>query len=307
MDGCLICGVRHIGSCRPDHPAHRPLSAEEWAEREARAAEQQPAQSKMVPPRWETLKERVGAWFSRGEATEAKPGPAPVLDGPPESEPVTPGERRWPILCRAEAVSPGDTIEPAVGKWYTVVELGPPETPHPNHADIRPYGTRLEAGEQWQTAYCRAATQPEIAAAQTAQREQSELPRPLDIPTPGPIENSGGSFQVFHSKDAADDHIKSLPPSQIGRLDRIMDADGSTAAYGVTTHPSPSRGEEQAGRAALAFVTEHRERVEAAVAALKDPAARAKAEHLLQTIREEAAAREQTPSRAQEQEVELER
>lgn len=39
MDGCLICGVRHIGSCRPDHPAHRPLSAEEWAERDARTNE----------------------------------------------------------------------------------------------------------------------------------------------------------------------------------------------------------------------------------------------------------------------------
>ena len=33
MDGCLICGAQHAGSCNPQHPAHRPLSAEEWAER----------------------------------------------------------------------------------------------------------------------------------------------------------------------------------------------------------------------------------------------------------------------------------
>ena len=179
MDGCLICGVRHIGSCRPDHPAHRPLSAEEWAEREARAAEQQPTQ-----------------------------------------------------------------------------------------------------------------------------KGSSEPDRPLDTTTPGPTEGGGGSFLVFESKAAAEEHIRSLPPSQTATLDRIIDADGPTTSYAVTTSASPSRGEEQSGRAALAFVTEHRDRVEAAVAALKDPDARAKAEQLLQTIREGAATREQTPSRAQEVEQE---
>ena len=184
MDGCLICGVRHIGSCRPDHPAHRPLSAEEWAERE-----------------------------NASKAAQA------------EQEPTQKG------------------------------------SPEPD--------------------------------------------RPLDTTTPGPTESGGGSFLVFESKAAAEEHIRSLPPSQTATLDRIIDTDGPTTSYAVTTTAPPSRGEEHAGRAALAFVTEHRDRVEAAVAALKDPDARAKAEQLLQTIREEAAAREQTPSRTQE--VELER
>lgn len=34
MDGCIVCGVQHIGSCNPQHPTHHPLSAEQWADRE---------------------------------------------------------------------------------------------------------------------------------------------------------------------------------------------------------------------------------------------------------------------------------
>ena len=132
MDGCLICGARHIGACSPDHPAHRPLSAEQWAEREA-----------------------------RGQALAAE---------------------------GADRAAPGEVMG----------------------------------------------------------------------------------------------------------ADRERDA-------------PPARGEEHAGRAALAYVREHYEAVAAQVAALEDPARRAEAERHLRAIREEAAGRAPSLSRGQAQEVELER
>ena len=94
MDGCLICGAQHIGSCNPRHPEHRALSAEQWAERAARqrAAEKETtrtraAENESQSPapeqgRWQTFKERVEGWFSRG--AEAAPPPAPTA--PSQSE-----------------------------------------------------------------------------------------------------------------------------------------------------------------------------------------------------------------------------
>ena len=78
MDGCLICGAQHIGSCNPRHPEHRPLSAEQWAEREARSRDSEKetimpntAEHDSTPSRWQTLKEQMRPWFSRG--AEAAP------------------------------------------------------------------------------------------------------------------------------------------------------------------------------------------------------------------------------------------
>ena len=130
-------------------------------------------------------------------------------------------------------------------------------------------------------------------------------------PTPAP-----GGFTVNIGRELGVDAPVILRQSDLDTLNRHVAAEAPETSRSVlaalhsqqaevTTSAPPSRGEEQAGRAALAFVTEHRDRVEAAVAALKDPAARAKADQLLQTIREEAAAREQISSRGQE--VELER
>lgn len=129
MDGCLICGAQHIGSCNPRHPEHRPLSAEEWAERENASKAQQaewaeraaqgevmgadlasggperPAERERgepAPGRWETVKERVRAWFSREEeigATEkALDRRPPLAQAPKEKEyrlhPVTERQMR---------------------------------------------------------------------------------------------------------------------------------------------------------------------------------------------------------------------
>ena len=95
MDGCLSCGAQHIGSCNPRHPEHRPLSAEQWAEREATlhtAEKETPMpnstenESQLHAPgggRWQTFKAHFGGWFSRRE--EAAPQQAPAALTPTAS------------------------------------------------------------------------------------------------------------------------------------------------------------------------------------------------------------------------------
>ena len=204
----------------------------------------------------------------------------------PQSESDPPGGK-WPILCRAGAVSPGDTIEPAAGRWFTVVELGEATEPPKDQAGIRPYGTGRAPGEQWQTAYCRDATLPEIHVAQNAQREQSGEERRLDVSTPGPTEAAGGSFQVFDSKADAEHHARRLPQSQETRLDRIIAADGPTDSYAVTSLPAPAE-------------VARDERVAQRVGQIQDPERRGEAERLLRIIREEGAARDRSTQRVQE-------
>ena len=170
MDGCIVCGVQHIGSCNPQHPAHRPLSAEEWAEREARARDRE--KETIMPKatehdstpqqgRWQTFKERAGAWFSRGEEAAPKQSAAPAREDSTLSDPDEPRELTRRILTREGAVSPGDTIEAARGWWVTVTEVEPPREPPENQREIRVYGTRGAADERWQDAICRVATMPE--------------------------------------------------------------------------------------------------------------------------------------------------
>ena len=112
--------------------------------------------------------------------------------------------------------------------------------------------------------------------------------------SPGPTEAGGGSFRVLHSKADAEQAAQHLPQSHEYRIDRIIDANGPTDSYAVTARPLPPPAEvaRDAG-------------VAQRVGQIQDPARRAEAERLLRTIREEAAAREQPPPRAQE--VELER
>ena len=40
---------------------------------------------------------------------------------------------------------------------------------------------------------------------------------------------------------APEEHIRSLPPSQTATLDRIIDTDGPTTSYAVTTSAPPPR------------------------------------------------------------------
>ncbi len=342
MDGCLICGVQHTGSCNPQHPAHRPLSAAEWAAREAAAQhnaekedsmnhddtrkadeeylimrgiqpEREPAVYK--PPLWERVAEAAAAvvekWQRPVEEQELiKRGIDPYAHGhphddtrkadeearigresAPQSEPDPP-RGKWPILCRAGAVSPGDTIEPAAGRWFTVVELGAAPEPPEDQAGIRPYGTGREPGEQWQTAYCRDATLPEIHAAQKSQRQPEAGPqRRYDVETPGPTEAAGGSFQVFHSKEAAAQAAGQLPQSQTAQLDQVVTSNGPTKEYVLTSLPRP---EDVAVD----------KRVEEQIQQLEDPRQRAEAERLMRIIREEPAPRQE---RQREQEAEMER
>ena len=142
--------------------------------------------------------------------------------------PPPPGAK-WPILCSADAVSPGDIIE-AAGGWYrTVVEVGEAYDPPEERGGLRPYGTAGDPGEQWQTAYCRPSTLPEIHAAQKAQREQWGEEHRLDVSTPGPTEAAGGSFQVFQSKAVAEQYAQAPPP-----------VSGHPASTGSPLRPAPN-------------------------------------------------------------------
>ena len=276
-------------------PAHQHNSEKETVMNH-RDVNESPAPEGPAPERgrWQTFRERLEGWFSRFEEAPPKQDQSASLEGKPQSEPDPPRETKWPILSRAGAVSPGDTIEPAAGRWFTVVELGEAQEPPEDQAGIRPYGTRREPGEQWQTAYCRAATLPEIHAAQKAQREQAGEERRYDVSSPGPTEAAGGSFRVLHSNADAEQAAQHLPQSHEYRIDQIIDEDGPTDSYAVTARPLPPPAEvaRDAG-------------VAQRVGQIQDPARRAEAERLLRTIREEAAAREQPPARTQE--VELER
>ena len=252
-------------------------------------------QGYIVPTRWEAFKERVGerveAWSSWLALPAPPPGPSPALEGSPHSDPDPPRETKWPILCHAGAVSPGDTIEPAVGRWFTGVELGEAQEPPEDQAGIRPYGTRCEPEGQWQTALCRNASLPEIAAAQKAQREQAgeELHRGVSVP--GPAEHAGGAFL---SKREAEDHAKSLATSQDYHIDRVIDADGETNESLVTARPRVPSSD-----------MARDERVAEQVKQLQDPWQRAKAERLLQTVQREDAARRR--SKKMVLEVEMDR
>lgn len=302
MDGCLICGAQHIGSCNPRHPEHRPLSAEQWAEREARPRDSEKetimpktAEHDSTPSRWQTLKEQMRPWFSRGAEAAPKQSAAPDREDYTLSDPDEPREPTRRILTREGAVSPGNTIEAARGWWVTVTEVEPPRDPPENQREIRVYGTRGAADERWQDAICRMATMPEIIAAQKAEREQSEPSRRYDLETPGPTEAAGGSFQQFHSKSEAEREASRLPPSQDYRLDRAHNAHGPTDSYVLTTLPSPRAVARDA-------------RVEERIRQIEDPEQRARAAALLETIRAEVnASQQQQRARAQERGRELER
>lgn len=306
MDGCIVCGVQHIGSCNPQHPDHRPLSAEQWAAREARSRDSEKEtimsqgdvnESQSPAPeqgRWQTFKERAGAWFSRGEEAAPKQSATPGREDNTPSDPDEPREPTRRILTREGAVSPGDTIEAARGWWVTVTEVEPPRDPPENQREIRVYGTRGAADERWQDAICRMATMPEIIAAQKAEREQSEPSRRYDLETPGPTEAQGGSFQVVSTPAEAERAAARIAPGQEYRIDRAHDAGGPTDSHVVTALPSPADVARDAS-------------VEKKIEALEDPAERAKAWKLLETIRSEVAAQERPISRERSKEIELER
>lgn len=252
-------------------------------------------QGYIVPTRWEAFKERVGerveAWSSWLAPPAPPPGPSPVLEGSPQSDPDPPRETTWPILCHAGAVSPGDTIEPAVGRWFTVVELGEAQEPPEDHAGIRPYGTRCEPEGRWQTALCRNASLPEIAIAQKAQREQAGEELHREVSGPGPAEHAGG---VFLSKAEAEEYGKNLATSQDSHIDCVSDANGETNESAVTARPHVPSSD-----------VARDERVVAQVRQLQDPQQRAHAERLLQTIQREDAARRR--SKKMVLEVEMDR
>ena len=247
------------------------------------------------PSRWQTLKEQLRPWFSRGEEAAPPAAPSPGREDYTLSDPDEPRETKRRILTREGAVSPGDTIEAARGWWVTVTEVEPPREPPENQREIRVYGTRGAADERWQDAICRVATMPEIIAAQKAARAQSEQPRRYDLETPGPTEAAGGSFQQFHYKSEAEREAARLSPSQDYRLARAHDAHGPTDSYVLTALPAPGHISRDA-------------RVEERIRQIEDPKQRARAEALLETIRSEVnASQHHQHRRAQEQDRELER
>lgn len=249
-NGCLICGVRHIGACSPDHPEHRPLSAEQWAERQAHV---QAMEEELLA--WEKEGYVMGADLERG-------GPPLGLQHNSEKETVM--------------------------NHRDVSESPAPEGPAPERGHWQTFKERLEG---W---FSRAETVPPPPP-QKDHREHAGEEHRYDVETPGPTEAAGGSFRVLPSKEAAEEYVQTLPPSHQNRIDQAHDAAGPTSSYVVTSGPLPSVKE-----------VARDEYVAQQVAAIEDPATRARAEQLLQTIREEAATRER-PTPARSQEVELER
>lgn len=168
--------------------------------------------------------------------------------------------------------------------WTMKVEIG----------DTAVERTQTEADQPYENLTWREA----VALAKTGVTEQAEELAAELGQGAGPApekEATGGRFRVFPSKEAAEEYVQTLPPSQQNRIDQALEAGGPTDSYVVTTGPLPSVKE-----------VARDEYVAQQVAAIEDPATRTRAEQLLQTIREEAAAREQpTPTRSQE--VELER
>ena len=234
-----VAALNETYSAAPDGPT----SEYDWAERRAVVFDRHLREEGYITPsRWETLKQEAAArmeaavrWFSSADPPAT---PAAEREAALQPDPDPPREGKLPILCRDGAVSLGDIIEPAPGAWFKVMELGEDREPPADHGGIRPYGTALEPGERWQTAYCRRATEAEIAAAKEAQLGLAAREAEWDVSVPGP---------------------KAL-------------------AY-------------------ITDITEHRELIDARVAAIEDPTTRARAERLLETIRREEPRRERAAQR----------
>ena len=144
-----------------------------------------------------------------------------------------------------------ETVKEAVADWITRARAGKdPDYEHYPHWDTR------KADEE--------ARIPNLPEPQ--EREE----RRLDVSSPGPTEAAGGSFAVLHSKADAEQYAQRLPQSQESRIDRIIDADGPTDSYAVTSLPAPAE-------------VARDERV-------ADPADRAKAAPLMETVQQRGGA-----------------
>lgn len=98
-----------------------------------------------------------------------------------------------------------------------------------------------------------------------------------DLETPGPTEAAAGSFQVVSSRAEAARGASRLPQSQEVHIDRVHDSHGPTDSYAVTTLPAPAD-------------VARNPAVEERIAAIEDPAKRARAEELLGIIQKEVKA-----------------
>lgn len=326
--GCLICGVRHIGACSPDHPEHRPLSAEEWAEREnaskaaqAEWAEKEAAESRAeaaegkasavsrVSQAWDQIVsqplERAKNWLGEQQAAvvervenwreeRAYPAAEQGRGDKPQERPDKPCLRAEAEALKGDALGHED-----FSTGPTVAVPGAVRLLH-SKADAEQYAQGLPQSQQYRIERVLDADGPTDSYVVTSHPHPppAEVARDegrYDVETPGPTEAAGQSFRVLPSKEAAEEYVQTLPPSQQNRIDQALEAGGPTDSYVVTSGPLPSVKE-----------VARDEYVAQQVAAIEDPATRARAEQLLQTIREEAAARERpTPHRSQE--VELER
>ena len=115
------------------------------------------------------------------------------------------------------------------------------------------------------------ATPADKPPAQEAHRGR-QLARASDQEAPGPTEAGGGAFQVVATREEAQRIASRLPKTQVAHIERIEDARGPTASYAVTTLPAPA--EVVRNRAA------YQERIDK----LEDPAQRARAQELLNSI-----------------------
>ena len=99
MDGCLICGQKHYGSCNPNHPEHHPLSAEQWEERQQYsrrlAAEALADPEAFADPTPAEAEDRAREWAGLPPTPEAirrhLAAPDPDLDPPRRYDLETPG------------------------------------------------------------------------------------------------------------------------------------------------------------------------------------------------------------------------
>lgn len=239
-----------------------------------------------APSRWETIKQRVGAIFSRGET------PAP------EQEPATPSAR-----------------DERVGKQ---VLLFPTKTMAEDAASVLPQSYEYEVQPTRmgnQELYAGLISPRTPASERRAGAEQPE--RLVEV-------------SVFGSKDQAESHGRALASSHEYEVQRTMM--GKQELYAVLTSPrargasqepepatpsapspAPQAGRDPAvgqqlgpatrpltyeeGRAAYHEVLERQDEIKATIAGMAAPAEREKAERLLATVQQDAAARQRSPDR----------
>ncbi len=289
--------------------AHSGLAAELYqrvqrAEAEAAAERAYPASAhydgqlaadfRPAPSRWETIKATAGEWlgrmterFSRSQETESETSPPPerasdervgkqVLLFPTQALAKDAG-RMLPESYEYE-------VQPARGdgeELYAVLVsrrgAGAERSPGTDQS-ARPVQVSVFASEEQAESYGRALASSHEYEVQHTMMGNRSLHAVLASPR---------TFAASHEREAA------APPPPAAQASRDPAEGQHLAAAGQT----PTYEE---GRAAYHEVLERQNEIKATIAGMEDPAEREKAERLLATVQQDAAARQRSPERTAE-------